>query len=157
MKDQQHKTAICRTALSAPMRWLEANGKLEGDVLDYGCGRGFDLQHAHPEPGGTIRGWDPYWWPVHTVLGLTYDTIVCTYVLNVIKGLDERSDVLARIMQLLNPGGTAYITVRDDKKNLTGEKKGGTWQGKVDLCLDIQHKVSGQYTMYRITKESTWN
>lgn len=37
-----HLTAIERTSMSFPTRWLKQNNLLKGEILDFGCGFGFD-------------------------------------------------------------------------------------------------------------------
>ena len=37
-----HLTAIERTALSFPTRWLQQQQLLKGAILDFGCGHGYD-------------------------------------------------------------------------------------------------------------------
>ena len=39
------KTAIGRNKPSAPLRALETKGLIVGDVLDYGCGKGYDAYY----------------------------------------------------------------------------------------------------------------
>jgi len=160
-----HKTAITRTRLSAPARYLLENNKLKGLtnlqglrrtplVLDYGCGKGGDAQRLG------IAGYDPHYFPWPATPFKQYQgikgirrrrTIICTYVLNAIVSPQERAKVLGEIYSLLKPGGRAYITVRNDKRNLKGYTKRGTWQGYVKLPLPIEHKTSG-YVMYRMEK-----
>ena len=45
-------TAIRRTRLSAPARYLLQHGLLKGRILDFGCGLGFDTD----ELGSTLLG-----------------------------------------------------------------------------------------------------
>jgi len=55
--DQPHRTAMARSALSAPMRLLHRNNLLRGTVLDYGCGHGFDADELG------LWSWDPHYRP----------------------------------------------------------------------------------------------
>lgn len=48
------RTAIVRTAPSVPMRILHGSRLLEGRVLDYGCGHGFDADAFG------LWSWDPH-------------------------------------------------------------------------------------------------
>ena len=43
MTDKSHLTAIGRNRRSAPAASLEKEGLIVGTVLDYGCGRGKDV------------------------------------------------------------------------------------------------------------------
>src|SRR5262245_46005384 len=60
----RHRTAISRGALSRPLRLAVASGLIhpQSTVLDYGCGRGDDVQalRAH---GIQCQGWDPVYQP----------------------------------------------------------------------------------------------
>ena len=76
-----HRTAIERKKVSAPMKFLEDEGHLEGRVLDYGCGRGFDAGALG------LESYDPYFFP--EVPKGKFDTITCNYVLNVV---DEETE-----------------------------------------------------------------
>lgn len=134
-----HRTAMKRRTLSRPASFLLP--QLTGRVLDYGCGKGDDAQSV-----GCER-FDPYYhavWPQGR-----FDTIMCNYVLNVIEDDQERRDVLANIDSLLETDGVAFITVRTDKKALTGPTGNGTWQGLIELDLPVYHKGSG-FTIYRM-------
>lgn len=99
------RTAIARAKPSAPARWAEARGYLIGRVLDYGCGRGADV-----EAFGLVA-YDPHWAPLRPVGA--FDTVLCTYVLNVVDASTQR-EILADIASLLKPKGVAWISVRRD-------------------------------------------
>lgn len=130
-----YKTAIARKTLSAPVKALRAD--LAGRVLDYGCGRGSDARELGCE------SFDPHYQPV--MPSGVFDTIICNYVLNVIESDKERRSVLCDIAARLRPSGIAYITVRADKKALTGHKK-DTWQGYIELDLPVVQRASGYVT-----------
>ena len=73
-----------------------------GDVLDFGCGFGFDADHY---------GWDkydPYYFP--TFPTQKYDTIICVNVLNAIT-TKWRTDAVLHMRSLLKEDGKAYISV----------------------------------------------
>jgi len=139
-----HKTATKRNKPSAPAKWIYKNiGFDPDDTLDYGCGRGDDVEYFG------MRGWDIN--GDHEPLK-TYDsfgTILCSYVLNVIPSNEDRKKVISHIKNHLTPEGTAYLTVRNDRKNLNGWTRIGTYQTFVDLPLPIVHKTSG-YIIYRL-------
>lgn len=102
---EPHRTAIQRNKLSAPMKLLEEDGQLDGRVLDYGCGRGFDAKALE------LELYDPYFFP--DVPDGKFDTITCNYVLNVV---DEETEawIISDIESKLEDGGHAFITVRRD-------------------------------------------
>lgn len=139
------RTAMRRYRVSAPAAWLHSQGLLVGNKLDYGCGLSIDNTL---DPLGFNR-WDPYWANDPRVFTERYDTILCTYVLNVIPDANERKEVLENIRGLLSPGGIAYITVRADAKELTGYTKRGTWQGVICLDLPVVNRTS-RYVIYKL-------
>ncbi len=140
-----HLTAISRKSPSVPMRNLDKKGLLIGNMLDYGCGRGFDANHFN------MDGYDPHYSPDEPT-GL-YDTITCNYVLNVVHE-DQGQEILSKINNLLKDEGKAYITVRRDiEKNLgkEGYTSKGTFQRNVVLPLPV-FKETSAYCTYILTK-----
>ena len=139
-------TAIKRNKVSAPIRWLADAGLIQGwDILDYGCGRGFDADAFQMEK------YDPFYFPNKELLKKKWDCIVCNYVLNVVDE-DEVLPIVNCIRLLLSDGGVAFITVRRDVKN-EGFTSRGTFQRNVNLNLPIV-KQTATYCMYRLTKQS---
>lgn len=145
------KTAIARRKPSAPLELLERGGCIRGRVLDYGCGKGADVSYLE-DLGYDISGYDPNHRP--DVPNGLFDTITCTYVLNVIENEVARQRVINQIYRKLKKGGVAFISVRRDKKALTGWKSGGTWQGDVYPELDSFAFKSNKYQIYVLKKES---
>ena len=138
-----YKTAITRSKISAPMKWLNENGLINGKCLDFGCGKGFDADLLN------IDKYDPHYYPDGTLK--RYDVITCTYVLNVLEDFDQII-VLNEIKKLLRPNGVAYITVRRDIKK-EGYTKKGTYQCNVVLDLPTINKKSRGYETYILNKE----
>ena len=103
-------TAKERTKLSFPSQWLLNKNKLHGNILDFGCGFGFDTIDLKNK-GLQIEGYDKFYKPEYPAK--KYDTIICNYVLNVLQP-DEQPEVLMAISELLKPDGKAYFTVRRD-------------------------------------------
>lgn len=99
-------TAIIRKRPSLPARWLSSRNLLKGKCLDFGGGRGFDALHYN------MDHWDPHWSGPDYPTKL-YDTITCTYVLNVVEPY-IKMHILNDVHALLTEGGTAYFTVRRD-------------------------------------------
>jgi hypothetical protein len=132
------RTAMTRSKPSLPMRELEEQGLLQGRMLDYGAGKGFDADRLGMEK------YDPTFWP-EAPEG-SFDTITCNYVLNVVPPESE-DEILGHIEELLAPGGTAYIAVRRDVKRdgLTGS---GTYQRRVELDLPVLVEKKGAFAIY---------
>lgn len=112
IKNNPHLTAIERTSLSFPTRWLKDKNLLCGEILDYGCGFGFDTDELQKQ-GYNIVGYDNYYRPHYP--DKRFDTIICNYVINVLEA-EEQAEVLMSISELLKPTGTAYFAVRRDLK-----------------------------------------
>lgn len=105
-------TAIKRTALSVPTRYLLKYNLLKGRILDYGCGFGYDTDELKRR-GYDIIGYD-YYYRAESPNG-KFDTIICIYVLNVLEPY-EQAKVMMNVSNLLSPNGTAYFAVRRDIK-----------------------------------------
>lgn len=90
---ERHRTALSRSALSAPMQTLVRHGLLvpERTCFDYGCGRGDDLRSLQ-QSGYTASGWDPYYAPDSE--RKPADLVNLGFVLNVIEDFDERVEAL---------------------------------------------------------------
>lgn len=136
-----HKTAITRKKASTPCRWLEHNGFIEGRTLDFGCGKGTDADYLYCER------YDPYYFS--ELPSGQFNTILCTYVLNVLLP-EQRTYAINHLLGLLAPGGTAYITVRRDIRN-NGWTKAGTYQEMVELDLKSIRRCAS-YEIYELRK-----
>ena len=90
---ERHRTAMARSALSAPMQALARHGFLDGDlsVFDYGCGRGDDMA-VLSSAGVRVSGWDPHYAP-GTKLEES-DVVNLGFVLNVIEEPSERIEAI---------------------------------------------------------------
>ena len=54
-------TAISRQKMSRPMKKMYENGKFDNKrVLDFGCGKGFDVEYLKNEGKIDIVGYEPY-------------------------------------------------------------------------------------------------
>ena len=138
------KTAIGRNKLSAPAARLVADGRVVGEVLDYGCGKGGDAYRLG------IDSYDPHYQPDMPVG--RFDTILCSFVLNTIPSVEDREAIVADVLNRLKPGGRAYFTVRTDKARLNGYTSRGTWQGPIVLDAPVVAKGSGFIT-YQLSGE----
>jgi len=142
MNHRPEKTAITRNAPAKPMRILFESGKLIGNTLDYGCGKGKDAEIYKMDK------FDPFYFP-KKLQENSYDTVTCQYVLNVLP-LEEESKILKHIKMLLKVKGRAYITVRRDlvKEGLTSKN---TYQRNVILDLPIFYEKKNSFCIYELT------
>jgi diadenosine tetraphosphate (Ap4A) HIT family hydrolase len=107
-----HLTAKERDNLSFPSKLILNKSLLKGDVLDFGCGYGKDVDLLKHK-GISIEGYDKFYFPDFPKK--KFDTIICFYVLNVLLP-EEQTSVLMQVSQLLKPDGKAYFAVRRDIK-----------------------------------------
>ncbi|MFK7950025.1 MAG: HIT domain-containing protein [Saprospiraceae bacterium] len=150
-------TAIQRNKVSYPTRILFQQGKIEGKVLDFGCGHGADVDFLRKR-NIDITGFDPFHYNHYPTE--KFDRIVCHYVLNVLMP-KEQAFVLMAISELLKPNGKAYFTVRRDLKRqgfrTHFEYNVSTYQCNVRLNLPIAHKAEHceiyEYQHYNQTKK----
>lgn len=133
-------TAIHRNKLSAPVAWLLKKNKIQGRILDYGCGHGKDARLLGQQ-GHIVEIYDPYYAP--SLPQEQFDTILCIYVLNVLEPeprLAAYKNVIARLKQ----GGHAYFAVRrditeDGYRGIEGRK---TYQATVKLDIPCIYETS---------------
>jgi len=105
-----HLTAKERDAISFPARHVFNKGLLKGEILDFGCGFGKDVE-VLKDKGLDIIGYDKHHFPTYPQK--KFDTIICFYVLNVLMP-EEQARVLMEVSSLLKPTGKAYFAVRRD-------------------------------------------
>lgn len=131
MKNLSWKTAIRRNAPSAPLQYLVGEFCIfkSQRILDYGCGRGDDLDFLISN-GCSACGYDPFFRP--NGYNMKFDVVLCTYVLNVLER-EAHKRVLLDILDYLSPLGTAYVTVRRDIKTEGYRATSQTYQCNVIL------------------------
>lgn len=105
-----HLTAKERESLSFPARIVKERNLLKGEILDFGCGYGKDVEILKSQ-GHQIIAYDKHYFPEYP--NQKFDTIICFYVLNVLLP-EEQSKVLMEISALLKATGKAYFAVRRD-------------------------------------------
>ncbi len=148
-----HRTAISRRNYSTPVQYLLKHKLIHGGILDYGCGRGGDVERLSRD-GFMINGYDPNGYPDRTPLRQKYDFVMCNFVLNVVSDMLERISIEEAIIGRLHEGGTAYISVRNDPYVQGGTTSTGTWQGMVEPCKLGWEMVTrnAKFTMWKYTK-----
>ena len=134
---------MARRNPSRPIQYLAARKLLRGRCLDFGCGRGRDAIAFG------LEMYDPHF--ADQMPEGTFDTVLCTYVLNVIPSPTERNAVLTVLSGKLSPGGIAYISVRNDRRSLNGWTGRGTWQGLIELDLPMV-TTNSNFTMYLLER-----
>ena len=144
---QSYNTAISRKRASVPLRYLEERGYLKGAILDYGCGKSADFDHLK-KAGYIAEAYDPYWRPTD-LTGMGFDTVLCTYVLNVVN-TEAEDEIIRSIKSLLKEGGQAFLTVRRDIK-----KEGKTTRGfQRNVFLDLNVvKENSSYCIYSFSRK----
>jgi diadenosine tetraphosphate (Ap4A) HIT family hydrolase len=103
-------TAKDRETLSFPAKILLSKNLLNGEVLDFGCGTGKDVELLS-QKGISVTGYDKQYFPKYPKT--KFDTIICFYVLNVLLP-EEQATVLMELSQLIKPSGKVFIAVRRD-------------------------------------------
>lgn len=148
------RTAIARTAPSAPSRFILSQiGPIDA-LLDYGCGKGADLA-GYANEVKFVAGYDPNHAPLEILE--SFDVVTCTYVLNTLPRLAERAAVLKGLFDFDNT--VAFVTVRRDVTD--GFTKKGTFQAQIDVSaecskLDMRAesiKKTGSFEVYQVTQE----
>ena len=148
--ESRGKTAIRRRTLSAPVKWLLDNRRLQGFVLDYGCGLGQDVDILNGSHCfNTVHGWDPVHKP--DIEPSLYNTVYCNYVLNVLDSTFEMAEVINNCLaKLLGPNDFAYFAVRNRIPDLRGPTSKGTYQCHVRNIKALKKLYSnGSFIIYR--------
>ena len=149
--NKAHLTAIHRKGPSVPLKHLLDNNLIQGpNVLDFGCGHGADVAHLRTKDYNAV-GYDPHWNHAgHLLTKSTYNTVLCTYVLNVVDKR-QRDLIIKTLKNLTKPGGSVYITVRRDLKEDYVSSK-GTHQYLVKLPYNVV-KETRDYCIYEMINE----
>lgn len=107
-----HLTAKDRDSISFPAKFLMNRNLLKGEILDFGCGLGKDIE-VLKNKGFNIQGYDKFHKPTYP--NQKFDTIICLYVLNVLMP-EEQAKVLIELSRLIKSSGKVYFAVRRDLK-----------------------------------------
>jgi SAM-dependent methyltransferase len=105
-------TAIVRVASSLPLRAALELMTPGERVLDFGCGRGKDVEELAAQ-GYRAEGFD-----THGPFGLArrptgaFDVVLVIYVVNVLGHRSDRVEVLRDAWSLVRPGGGLFVASR---------------------------------------------
>ena len=97
-----HKTAISRKTGSRPLRDMIKRGHIKGRVIDYGCGKGADIEYMKNH-GINVCGYDP-WFFKDECKGL-FDVVFCNYVINVVNNEENRKQLIHSLFSKCKSGG----------------------------------------------------
>lgn len=134
--------AVRRAEVSTTARVLVERRLIQGRVLDYGCGFGFDADHF---------GWesfDPYYRPKPPVG--PFDTIVCNHVAHMLTRA-SRTALFESIDALLAPAGVAFIAVTRSIPTIGKASLRKRIQNYVELSLPSVYRDE-QIEIYRLNK-----
>jgi DNA phosphorothioation-associated putative methyltransferase len=115
------RTALGRVALSRPVQLAVDDRVIEAGtttVLDYGCGRGGDVERLR-RTGVGCHGWDPHHRP-DGKLEMS-DVVNLGYVINVIEDPDERAATLRKAWTLARQVLIVAARLSTDTRDLEGE------------------------------------
>lgn len=139
--------AIKRKNPSKSAEILNKLNVLTTNVLDYGCGYGFDAD---------VNGWDkydPFYFDNYPTK--LYTNIVCINVLNVVSS-KIRKEIITNIQSLLEDGGISYLCV---PRNVPVNGKFSGFERKpqnyVILSLHSIYKDKN-IEVYELKKDSTY-
>lgn len=112
------ETAIIRKQPSHMARILADKQILRGNIFDWGCGYGKDLEF-YLSLGFNAAGWDPVHLPEIPPQSYeqgSFDWVCCAYVLNTVPTEVERLKILSEIHQFLPDGGHLAVAVRTNRQ-----------------------------------------
>lgn len=115
-----YDTAVERKSVSKVVQDLQESGRLKGKVLDFGCGH---------DPH-TFERFDPVTAPNYGLLMRKWDTVLCTYVFNVLPLEHMRVSTLLILLGLLAPGGRVIVTILTGKQGWTSHGFQSGWTHK---------------------------
>jgi DNA phosphorothioation-associated putative methyltransferase len=129
-KEKTKLTAIKRNKLSAPVKYyLETFSPSNGRILDYGCGKGDDVNYLIKE-GFEAHGYDPLFSEFQKFPTYVYrfDIVFMTYVICTIPDSLERLDATTGAWGFVRNNGELIITVRTYNE-INNEASKANWMG----------------------------
>jgi len=117
------RTAISRKKASRPLRAALKLNAVQGKVLDYGCGKGRDIEELQAL-GFKIVGYDPNFHP-RKPRG-RFQTVLMTYVVNVLQ-VKERNAAIQDAWSHVKKGGRLIVTAKTEREINEAATK-GNWK-----------------------------
>lgn len=148
MNEFSFRTAIRRNSMSLPCKYLLTHNLIAGRVLDYGSGYGYDAM-ALNKVGYKCDMYDPHFTPAKPT-GI-YDTILCTYVLNVLFHR-EREEVIENLRSYMDEDTNCFIAVRRDfptRETFLVHTALDTFQFYVELPYEIIYE-NAKFCIYQL-------
>lgn len=142
-----HKTVKRRKEASAPVVDAYAGGAISGKVLDFGCGDGTDVAFLREE-GFKVTGYDPNTPEFSKMPRGKFDTVLCTYVLNV---LEAPAPVLEEAWAKVRKGGMLVVTCRGESDVNYHARKGG-WNHKGNGWVNSRGSYQEGYSQEALSK-----
>jgi len=140
LKPADFGSAAAMARASKPVRFWNEQGYVKGDVLDFGCG--------HDNHGFTR--WDPFHCPDPGPLLGQYDTVLCTYVLNVQPSDHLITLICCLLSKLVRMSGQVLFAVRDD---LEADSSSGRGVQRAKSSADWQKLIGDFFWVEEITTE----
>ena len=106
------RTAMRRKKASRPLRAALKLNAIQGKVLDYGCGRGKDIEELQAL-GFKVAGYDPHF-QSRKPRG-RFQTVLMTYVVNVLES-SERNAAIQDAWKHVKKGGRLIIASRTKRE-----------------------------------------
>ncbi len=142
------KTAMSRTGLSAPTKYLLDKGLIRGKVFQQGRGKADHDAEAMSKTASAYSEYDPNYAPGRKALRKKYDTVISNFVLNTLPPT-VRDSAWLDIQSTVGRGGTAYISVRS-----TGDK-GIRGEQSEDGVITSKGTFQKAYSMQDIVDEAS--
>jgi DNA phosphorothioation-associated putative methyltransferase len=114
---------MSRKKASRPLRAALYINAVHGRVLDFGCGKGKDVDELE-DLGYKVVGYDPNFHP--TKPHGRFQTVLMTYVINVLQA-KERNEALQEAWDRVKKGGRLIVTARSEGE-IEREAKKGNWE-----------------------------
>lgn len=116
-----------RPAPSKPLLDMLESGVVNGSILDYGCGKGADVDYLTIiKPNTMIAGYDPHYQPI--LPRLLFDTIFCAYVINYIRDRAIVDDMISTMKRKLSDDGRLILVARSIAEVNGNVKRNSSWK-----------------------------